>query len=206
MKHIKYLAVPVIALGLGLSACATEEPAKKADDSSSTTDESSEGMSNEDVLVDEPEVVVEEPEVEEPEQPEIATLGDTMVVGDWEIKVTEVAKNANELLANENYYNARPKGQFVLVTYNATYTGTARSADVWSDLTWTLTTSDQQTHDIDYATTPADDESWPTTARKGGTIKGQVVFDVKPNLIKGGILSVEGYDADFDTVYADFRL
>ena len=37
-------------------------------------------------------------------------------------------------------------------------------------------------------------------------MKLQVVFDVKPSVIEGGLLSVEGEDADFETVYADFDL
>ena len=193
MKHIKYLALPVVAVGLALSACApTETPAKVKDESAPSASNS---------------VVVEEADAsEEPEAPEIATLGDTMILGDWEVKVTEVAKNADDAVHQANMFNDKPKGVYVLVTYKATYTGTERSADIESDLSWSLTASDNQIHDQAYQVTPADNGEWPTMARKGGTVKGQVLFDIKPKLLKGGILTVETYDADFNEIYADFGL
>lgn len=200
MYKFKHAIIPtvVLVLGLGLTACTTETPAKVKSDSTPSTSVDSDGDGD---------VVVEEAEsTDEPEQPEVASLGDTMIVGDWEIKVVEVAKNANDVVHQSNMFNDKPKGQYVLVTYKATYTGDERTADIFSDLTWTMTTSDQQTHDQASEVTPADNEEWPTTARKGGTVKGQAVFDVQGNLIKGGLLSVEGYDDDYDTVYADFGL
>ena len=38
----------------------------------------------------------------------------------------------------------------------------------------------------------------------GATVKQQVVFDLQADLFKGGILTVEAYDDNYDTVYADF--
>ena len=54
--------------------------------------------------------------------------------------------------------------------------------------------------------TPADNQEWPTQARKGGTIKGQTLFDLTPGTIKGGTVTVEGYDDSFETVFADFTV
>jgi hypothetical protein len=133
-----------------------------------------------------------------------ANLGDTVEVGDWAVKVTDVDKNADKIMTKANMFNGKPKGQYVLVTYNATYNGSERTADAWVDLTWSLTTNDSQIHDPTSAVTPADEHSWPTSARKGGTVKLQVAFDVKPDLLPGSILSVEGYNKNFETVYADF--
>ena len=94
----------------------------------------------------------------------------------------------------------------MLVTYDATYNGTERTADAWADLTWTLTGSDNQILDVASEVTPADDQEWPSEARKGGTVHQQTVFDVNPAVLTGAILSVEGYDADYNDVYADFAL
>jgi hypothetical protein len=132
-------------------------------------------------------------------------LGDLVTVADWDVKVTNVVLDASQLIRRANSFNDRPKGQYVLVTYEATYTGHDRTADV-SDLSWSLTTSDSQIHDPASEVTPADDQEWPTEARSGGTVRGQVVWDVKNDSVKGGILTVEGYTKDFDEVYADFPL
>ena len=135
-----------------------------------------------------------------------ASLGDTVEVGDWSVEVTEVARNANSTIANANSFNDRPKGQYVLVTYEATYNGTERTADASWDLTWTLTGNDHKIIETDDEVTPADAEEWPTSVRLGGTVKTQVVFDIDPNMLSDGILSVEAYDANYDTVFADFKV
>jgi len=137
---------------------------------------------------------------------ETATLGDTVVVGDWEVKVTEVNLNADSTIARANMFNDKAKGRFVLVTWKATYTGAERTADAWGDLRWSFTTTDNKVHDEASAVTPADNQSWPTEARRGGTVEGQSVFDLIPAKTSGGLLTVEGYDDSFDTVYADFTV
>lgn len=123
-----------------------------------------------------------------------------------DVKVTKVVLDAAAQIRAANSFNDRPKGQYVLVTYAATYTGPERTADIESDLTWSFTTADSQVNDQAYEVTQADDEKWPTEARSGGTVRGQTVFDLPTGLIEGGILTVEGYDEDFDTVYADFQM
>jgi len=185
LKLIKSAAITVVSLGLALSACAHEKPAAE-------------------VVVGE--AAVQQAVATEPEPPERATLGDTLVVGDWQVRVTEFATNANDALAHDALYNEKPQHQYALVTYEATYDGDERTADGFLDLTWSLTTTDQQIHQEDWATTPADKQSWPTTARPGGTVKVQVAFDVEASLVDGGILSVEDRDAELDTGYADFAL
>jgi len=204
MRKTIFTLAAVAAVVVGLSAC-EEKPAEvsgKSDSSKVVVDEAT--------PVAEPEadtdVVVEGGGEAEADLPETANLGDTVEVGDWSVKVTEVALNANAVLANRNYYNEKPKGQFVLVTYEATYTGPERTASARGDLSWTLTGNDSQILDTDWQTTPADDESWPDEARQGGTVRQQVMFDINPALLSGGILSVEGYDANYDVVYADFNL
>lgn len=141
-----------------------------------------------------------------PPTPTGPTIGDLVTVGDWDVKVTKVVLDAGPQIESANQFNDRAKGQYVLVTFEATYTGDERSGEAWLDLTWSFTTTDSQVNDQAMAVTQADDEEWPTEARPGGTIRGQAVFDLPKKLIKGGILTVEAYDASFDTVYADFTI
>lgn len=155
----------------------------------------------------------EESEDVEPEPSETTTtsaepsaIGELGSVGDWEVRVTEVDEDATDLLTKPKYYNSAPAGQYVLVTFEATYVGDDRSADTLFDLTWTLTTADQQVHEASGATTPADDESWPTEARSGGTITGQAVFDVDPAQLAGALVTVESYDDEGGEEYVDFAL
>lgn len=137
---------------------------------------------------------------------EPSPIGTTGTVGEWEVSVTEVDEDANALLAKPKYYNSAPDGQFVLVTFEATYVGADRTADIQFDLSWTLTTTDQQVHEQADPTTPADHESWPTEARSGGTVMGQAVFDVDPSQLVGALVTVEGYDDEGNEVYVDFTL
>ncbi len=182
-------------------------------DSSSVTNDSATGdtdaATTDDVVVeeaqDEADPIVEE-EAAEDEAPTVATLGDLMSVGDWDVKITEVALDANAVIHKANMFNDKPKGQYVLVSYEATYNGAERTADTGFDLTWSFTTTDSQVSEQAYEVTPADNHSWPSEARTGGTVKGQVLFDLDPNLTKGGLLTVEAYDSNFDTVYADFMV
>jgi len=143
----------------------------------------------------------------ETEEPSPTTeIGDLVSVGSWDIRVTEVVKSADEIMGRPNLYNDKPRGQYVLITYEATYTGSERIADVTSDLSWSFTSSSARVFDIAFQTTPADSQEWPYEARSGGTIEQQEVFDIPAATIKGGILTVEGYDADGEPVFADFPI
>jgi len=196
-------SMAVVGAIFGTVAC-EEKPAevsKKADHSQVVVEEPTEPSED---------VVVEEAPTEEVEEVEpaatTAVVGDTVEVGDWSVKVTEVALNANTAIHQANMYNDKPKGQFMLVSYEATYNGAERTADAESDLSWSITGSDNQVIDYASVVTPADDQEWPSEARKGGMVTGQVAFDINPAMLTGGILSVEGYTVDYDTVYADFAL
>lgn len=106
-------------------------------------------------------------------------------VGDWDVKVTRVVRNANDVIAKTNEFNEKTRGQYVLVTYEATYTGGERTADVFADLTWSMTGADAQAHQPGSQVTPADSEEWPTTARKNGKVRAQVLFDLAPAKLDG---------------------
>jgi hypothetical protein len=146
---------------------------------------------------------------DEPTPTEVAlettfAVGDEVDLGNWSVTVTDVQLNADKILMQPDFYNQKPKGQYVLATYKATYTGTERSADVIIDLSWSFTTTDNVIHEVAYQTTPGDEN--PDGTRTGGTLTKDVEFDLKPDLIKGGVLSVSTYDANFDEVYADFPI
>jgi hypothetical protein len=129
-----------------------------------------------------PSETIEPTESQAPEDPQV---GDLVSVGDWDVRVTDILLNADEVIRRANMFNNRPRGQFVLVTYEATYNGRERIADAFYDLTWSFTTTDQKVHDGDSEVTPADNQEWPTEVRAGGTAKSQVVFDLPPAQVKG---------------------
>lgn len=181
-------AALAVALTFSLAACGEQKPARVVDDK--------------------PAAVVESEAAEESTEdaaPEVTPVGTKVAVGDWEVKVTKVQLDAGALIHQANEFNDKASGQYVLVTYEATYSGAERTADA-SDLTWTFTGADQKVITEASQVTPADNEEWPTSARTGGTVRGQALFDVPPAQITGGLLSVEGYDDEYDTVYADFSL
>jgi hypothetical protein len=144
----------------------------------------------------------------EEEAPEIETAkpGQQVTLGDWDVTVTKVVKNADAVLLVEDLYNEKPKGQYVLVTYTAKYNGAERKADVGSDLTWTFSGSDQVVVDSAYATDESDQKMWPSETRPGGTVQDMASFDVKPGAINGGLISVEYYTDMGDIEYVDFQI
>ena len=191
-KMKKYSVVPfALAAVLAVGGCAIEEtPAQVKDSGTAKVKDGKDKKAS----------------AEDAETPSEASLGDTVVVGDWDVTVTGVGMNANDVIAKANQFNDPAKGQYVLVTYKANYTGAERTSDVMWDLSWSLTGANQKVNEPAIVVTPADNQSWPTEARKGGTVKQQVAFDVPPSQLKGGLLTVEGMTAGFDTVYADFAL
>jgi|GEM_PF-6870022 len=156
----------------------------------------------------------ESPETTEPPATETTTadpsptteIGERVSVGSWDIRVTKVVKNANTIIEHANEFNDRPRGQFVLVTYEATYTGTERTGATWLHLTWSFTSADGKVSETASQVTPADNQEWPDEARPGGTVRQQEVFDIPADQIGGGILTVEADDENYETVYADFPI
>jgi len=143
---------------------------------------------------------------DEPSQ-EIQTsfkVGDTAKVGDWEVTVTKVTKPTTKQVKAWNEFNEKAKYQYVLAYYTAKYVGTERTADVNSSLTWKFGGSDGQVYEQAFIVTRSDGDNAPTEARPGGKLKLDVAFDVPIKAIKGGVITVEGYDANFETTYADF--
>jgi hypothetical protein len=146
----------------------------------------------------------DEPVVEEeaPEPDTTAELGDTVTIKDWDVKVTRVVKDADAIIANANMFNDKPRGQFVLVTYEATYHGKQRMGSPWIDLTWTLTGADHKVRDVATVVDPSDNQNWPEQTRAGGTVTDMVTFDVTGPVDKS-MISVEDM---WSGKWADFPL
>ena len=58
-----------------------------------------------------------------------------MSVGDWDVRVTDVAFDADAAIMKANEFNESPAGRYVLVSYEATYTGSERIGDSFMNLT-----------------------------------------------------------------------
>lgn len=203
MGKIRSALIILVLFGGGVfTGCSEDKPARVVEQS----DDGPAGIVESGPAAPEEETPIEDvtEEASETAVPATAGIGDTVEVGDWQVKVTKVQLDAAEVIHKANQFNDRPKGNYVLVTYEGTYIGSERSADVWADLTWTFTTTDSQVHETSSQVTPFENQELPTEARAGGTVQHQVVFDLDPKLIQGGTLTVEGYDENYDTVYADF--
>lgn len=197
------LSIAALATVLALTGCATETSATETTGGNAASDTEADTEAEPDSGV-----VTDDTEAEEAaEEDTMFSLNDEVVLPGWEVKVTNIALNANDIINKANQFNDAPKGQYVLATYEGTYTGTERTADVVMDMSWSLTTTDNKVNDEAYQVTQADNEDWPTETRKGGTIEGQILFDVPKGKVKGGILSVEVMDNEsFDTTYADWAI
>lgn len=200
------LGIAAVVTALSLTACSDDGPGDSDDSTSDAGEESSGGSLFGGGSDDEAMEEVEGTGAEEDTSGELLEIGGTASVGAWDVTVTEVETDATEILGKSAYYNEDASGQYLLVTYEATYTGSERMGDVDVDLTWSLTGADSQVYESTYATTPAEDESWPSEARAGGTVRQQAVFDLPPEQADGGILTVESYDDELNLLFADFQL
>jgi hypothetical protein len=138
--------------------------------------------------------------------PTVLKIGQKATVGDWIVTLTAVNKNANRVIANANQFNSEPKGRYVLVTFTAKYQGSERIGNAGSDLTWSLTDTQSTVNDSAFAVTPADKNDWPDEARRGGTIRGQEVFDVPKNRINGSLVSVKAFVIGGEDPFADWLI
>jgi hypothetical protein len=132
-------------------------------------------------------------------------IGQKATVGDWIVTLTAVNKNANRVIADQNQFSDKPKGRYVLVTYTAKYQGSDRTGNADYELRWSLTDSQSTVIDPAGIITPAVENNWPEEARRGGTIRGQEVFDVPKNRINGSLVSVE-FGSFSEKSFADWSI
>ena len=176
-------------LVLGLAACTPET-------TNAITEDTSE------VVVEEiPDGIVVDADTTETEN--VLPVGKVGKVGDWDVDVVKVMKNADNIIQRTNQFNDRAKGQYVLVTVDAKYNGPGK-ADASSDLSFYFLDNKNTIHDESYQVTPFDSSDEPTEARKGGKVSVQVLFDVPPSKFNGGRIGIEDWLSSQD--YIEFQL
>jgi uncharacterized lipoprotein NlpE involved in copper resistance len=200
-KSVMATAALASVAALTLVGCGAESEAPVVQEAAAVTE-----VEETPVVEENDDVVVEEAAAEaEVDTSGTAALGDTVRLGDeygWEITVTKVTKNADDTIA-QSEWNDAPSGQYVLVTYDATWVGDKRSSSPDMDLTWEFVGTDGVVYEESYQTTPADEEEWPTEARQGATVTAQALFDVPKKVVNGGLVSVDEWVSGD---YAEFEV
>ncbi len=134
-------------------------------------------------------------------------LGSTVKIPDWTVRLTAVQANATHaIISASGGFVTTPTHQYALFSYEATYTGPHKSGDVLQDLTWQLTPQHGAVVPAAGTSPPAVYAQWPTTARRGATVRFQVVFDVSARQLAGAVVSVGRIGSDFASVHGDFQL
>ncbi len=144
-----------------------------------------------------------------PTHPAIAPvhLGGTVTIPDWTVRLTAVQANATHaIIKASGGFVTTPVHQYALLSYEATYMGPHRTADVLNNLTWQLTPRHGPVVPAAGTSPPAVYAQWPTTVRRGGTVRFQVVFDVSARQLAGAVVSVGRIGSDFAKVHGDFQL
>ena len=124
-----------------------------------------------------------------------APLGAVAKIGDWEVKIVDVNKDAADIVAAENMFNDAPaEGRsFVIWSIEATYTG-SESGTAWIDLSWKLVGSAGNSFgggfDDSCGVIPDDlFEKGETFA--GGVVSGNVCVSAETAQLDGGTILVE---------------
>lgn len=192
MKRIATITATVGSLGLALvllAACAPATPAAHVDTPTTSAPQVSDTPSDTPVADPSPTAGA-------------FKVGQSADLGDWTVTVTKVTKVSTKTAKKWNPFNDAAKGVYVLVDFTAKYTGTERDQDLMF-LTWTYAGTDKVNYDSASVVTPADEASWPTSVRPGGSAKGQEIFDVPVAAVTGGAVSVTTMLGDS---YADFTV
>lgn len=174
MKKIAAAALIAASASLALSACGSgaKEAAKAPSSTSSTTPYT---PSTNDTTHEELVESTIEPEPEPTvEVKKSFRVGETALMGDWNVTVTKVTKPNTTQVKTWNMFNdASKNGQYVMADFTAKYVGHERTADSEWDLSWSFGGADGQVYDEASVVTPKDHADAPTEARPGGTIKGR---------------------------------
>jgi hypothetical protein len=131
----------------------------------------------------------------EPEEVEAAAdalpLGQSATVGDYQVAITAVNTNANDVIGEFNKFNEAPANQYVLVDLAVTYQG-GEEGDPAFDLGLTLQGADARQYDDTacMAVLPKDGMDVPTLTN-GGQAEFQFCLDAPPAALDGATLFVE---------------
>ncbi len=153
-----------------------------------------------DVVTEDPvETEAPEPAEEETADDAVGTrqnplpIGTTAKIGDWEVKVTEVNLDADELILATNEFNDPPSegNRYVLADLEAKYVGDESGDFVW-DMMYKFYGSGGNTFDgtdtFAVSPNPIHDagETFP-----GASISGDVLYEVPIDQIEGGAIIME---------------
>ncbi len=190
---MKRLIVAITVSGLVLSGCDTG-PAEGAGGTIVTPD-SSTGSSSAPAgnAAPAPAPAPEENAVGTRSNP--APLGAVAKIGDWEVRIVDVNKDAADIVAAANMFNDPPaEGRsFVIWSVEATYTG-SESGTAWIDLNWKLVgTSGNSFGDgfDDSCGVIPDDLFNKGETFAGGIVSGNVCVSAETSQIDGGTILVE---------------
>lgn len=148
------------------------------------------------VVPEEDGTTTEQPAAEEPavgtrENP--LPLGTAAKVGSWEVKITEVNLNANEVIASTNEFNDPPGegNQFVLVSVEGTYVG-EESGTFWDDMSWKYFGTAGNTFDISDAMAVSPNPIFKAgEAFPDASVAGDILFEVPTDQVEGGAIIME---------------
>lgn len=131
----------------------------------------------------------------------VLPLGQPGQLSEYTVTVDWVTPNGNDIVAEENRFNRRPAGQYVLVGVTVTYNG-AGEGDPWLDLSTEFIGTDARKYDTSSCSAVIPNEvSDVPTLLAGGTASYQVCMDVPPTAIEGGRVEVSE-SFSFDDVSA----
>ena len=120
-------------------------------------------------------------------------VGTSAIVGnDWEVTVTKVTLNANEIVAADEF-NDPPNGQYVMVELAVTFLGNVQTeSNPGMDLVATIVGSDaRQYNDFDHTVVVEGGLMDAPTLEPGGTFTGTFTIDVPPAVLEGAHLFID---------------
>lgn len=165
-----------IAAALALTSCASADPdgegANVVEETAAavatvTVEETTSAA--EEMTAAAEETVSEEATVEEPSESAIGTrdtplsLGTRVTMGDYEVAITDVVKDATQQNLDNNEFNEAPPEatQYVLVSMEGTYVGDESGDPGW-DLSWKILGSDNNTFDPSWTPDDAPADFYPS--------------------------------------------
>jgi hypothetical protein len=124
-----------------------------------------------------------------------APFGSVAKIGDWEVKIVDINKDAADIVTAENMFNDAPaEGRsFVIWSIEATYTG-SESGIAWIDLSWKLVGAAGNSFGSgidDMCGVIPDDLFGKDETFSGGVVAGNVCVSAETSQVEGGTILVE---------------
>jgi len=177
MKKMKYAAI--MAAALALYGC-------------EDTDTTDHGPVEQEEQVEHAEAPEPEPADEvEPEEAaqEGLPLGESAEIGDWTVTVVELDTDPTAAIMEENQFNEDAEHGYVMALVEATYNGSDTGL-AWLDLRLQYHGTDARFYDTDAVVLPDDLMAEPEVS-SGGSVNGNVAFDIPSEALEGGTIVVE---------------